>query len=95
MNPISKILNKILQPPLWDKWSGVHLLGGILLAKVGLWLYGVKLYAVLLVLVIALAWELYEWLIEYIDPYGSITRWLINTVSDIVIAVLGAIIVVM
>ena len=47
-----------------DHWTSYHLAAGAFICKVAQWLGASDLWAVLLVVIIGLAWEIYEWFVE-------------------------------
>ena len=58
------------------------------IAKVAQWLGASDLWAVLWVLIIGIAWEIFEYFVEGTEEtYGSVERWAWNTASDIVVEV--------
>ena len=67
-------------------WSFWHLLGGLFLSKVFMW-YGFEgLDVVMLVLFMALLWEVIEWKFENYKPYGSLRAWAEDSFLDVFIA---------
>ena len=60
---------------------------GAFICKVALWCGLSNTKAVLMVVVIGVAWEILEWCVEGTEPYGSKERWLNNTISDLVVEI--------
>ena len=86
MNPVSKVIQKFIQPPWIDKWTSVHMAAGAVICKAALWCGASDLYAVALVFGIGVAWEVMEWIVEDgWKPYGSRSNWIKNTISDLVV----------
>ena len=68
-----------------------HLAAGLFIAKVAQWLGASDLWAVLWVLIIGIAWEIFEVYVEGTEEtYGTKQRWAINTASDIFVEVAAA-----
>ena len=56
--------------------------------KVAQWLGASDLWAVLWVLIIGIAWEIFEYFVEGTEEtYGTVEKWAWNTASDIVVEV--------
>ena len=70
-----------------DHWTAIHMAAGAFICKVALWCGASALWAVLLVAIIGIAWEVLEWVIERWRPYGSKQKWLHNTISDLVVEI--------
>ena len=70
-----------------DYWTAVHMAMGAFICKVAQWLGASDLWAVLWVVIIGVAWEVLEWLVENWKPYGTKRIWLNNTISDLVVEV--------
>tara|TARA_R100001530_G_scaffold48661_1_gene36510 strand:- start:207 stop:494 length:288 start_codon:yes stop_codon:yes gene_type:complete len=66
-----------------DHWTSYHLAAGAFICKVAQWLGASDLWAVLLVVIIGLAWEIYEWFVESYELYGGKSRWAWNTAADL------------
>ena len=80
-----KILHKIVNPPYFDKWTSIHMAAGAFICKVCLWLGFSAWEAVFTVAMIGLLWEVAEWHVEGLQPYGSFHDWFRNTMSDLVV----------
>ena len=70
-----------------DYWTAVHMAAGAFICKVAQWLGASDLWAVLWVVIIGVAWEVLEWIVEGWKPYGTKRVWLNNTISDLVVEV--------
>jgi hypothetical protein len=77
-----------------NTWVWFHILAGAVGAKVAnVWLNG--WWAVLIVLLGAIVWEIYEYNICDIEKvYGSRIRWFYDSLGDVLGAVVAALIVV-
>ena len=61
---------------------------GLFIAKVSQWLGASDLWAVLWVLIIGIAWEIFEYFVEGTEEtYGTVEKWAWNIASDIVVEV--------
>ena len=86
--PISKFVNWQLSTGQLDHWTSYHIAAGLAIAKIAQWLGSSDLWAVLWVLIIGVAWEIFEYIIEGTEEtYGTVERWAWNTASDIVVEV--------
>ncbi len=82
-------------------WGWFHLLAGGSIAKfANIWIPG--LISILIVLVVALIWECVEFFIECKGSleivkkiYGSVEKWIYDSIGDVILAVLCAILVVL
>jgi len=84
----NKILTWLEDHSLWDRWSGTHAMVGAFLAW-ALSFFCVPSSVFLIVLAIAIVWEVYEVFVDGIKrTYGTVSRWALNTGSDIVYAML-------
>ena len=70
-----------------DYWTAVHMAMGAFICKVAQWLGASDLWAVLWVVIIGVAWEALEWIVENWRPYGTKRVWLNNTISDLVVEI--------
>ena len=70
-----------------DHWTAVHMAAGAFICKVAQWLGASDLCAVLWVVIIGVAWEVLEWVVENWKPYGTKRKWLNNTISDLVVEI--------
>ena len=72
-------------------WSFWHLLGGVFLTKVFMWLGWQGLDVIVLVFSMAIIWEMIEWKIENWKPYGSLRAWAEDTLMDLFLAIMVSI----
>ena len=70
-----------------DYWTAVHMAMGAFICKVSQWFGASDLWAVLWVVIIGVAWEVLEWIVENWKPYGTKRVWLHNTISDLVVEI--------
>ena len=69
-----------------DYWTAVHMAMGAFICKVAQWLGASDLWAVLIVLIIGVLWEVYEVIAEGThEVYGTKQKWMNNTISDLVV----------
>ena len=74
-----------------DHWTAVHMAAGAFICKAALWLGASDLWAVLWVLIIGVAWEIFEYFVEGTEEtYGTKKKWAYNTASDIFVEVAAA-----
>jgi len=83
-SPLVKIAN------LFNKWSVFHAGAGLVLAKIGMMLRFDKVNILYMVLIIALVWEMIEYIIENWRVYGSVEAWRTDTLMDIILAMVFA-----
>ena len=86
-SPISKFVNWQLSTGQLDHWTSYHIAAGLAIAKIAQWLGSSDLWAVLWVLIIGIAWEIFEYIIEDWRVYGSKKKWAWNTAADIIVEV--------
>ena len=82
-SPLSKLVSWQQRTAQLDGWTAYHLAAGAFLCKIFQWCGWSDLWCVLGVLIVGIAWEVFEWYIENYKPYGTKERWLYNTLSDI------------
>ena len=82
-----KFFNYLTQNGWLDHWTAVHMAAGAFICKVSLWCGLSSLNAVLAVVVVGVAWEILEWVVEGAKPYGSNIRWRNNTLSDLIVEI--------
>ena len=70
-----------------DHWTAVNMAAGAFICKVAQWCGASDLWAVLWVVIIGIAWEVLEWVVESWRPYGSKQKWLNHTISDLVVEI--------
>ena len=87
-NPLTKLYQWQLSSGQLDGWTSYHLAAGLFIAKVAQWLGATDLWAVLWVLIIGVAWEIFEVYIEGMEEtYGTRKKWAWNTAADIIVEV--------
>ena len=87
-NPFTKFVSWTIEKGALDHWTAYHIAAGLFIAKVAQWLGASDLWAVLWVLIIGIAWEIFEYIIEGTEEtYGTVEKWAWNTASDIVVEV--------
>ena len=89
-NPFNGLVKWQIESGQLDHWTSYHLAAGLFIAKVAQWLGASDLWAVLWVLIIGIAWEVFEWIIEDWQPYGSKKKWAYNTGADIFVETAAA-----
>tara|TARA_R100001443_G_scaffold3476_2_gene10898 strand:+ start:14737 stop:15027 length:291 start_codon:yes stop_codon:yes gene_type:complete len=85
--PFNKIVQWQLDSGQLDHWTSYHIAAGLAIAKIAQWLGSSDLWAVLWVLIIGIAWEIFEYIIEDWRVYGSKKKWAWNTAADIIVEV--------
>ena len=89
-NPLNGLYRCQLETGQLDGWTSYHLAAGLFIAKVAQWLGASDLWAVLWVLIIGIAWEIFEWFVENYKPYGTKKKWAYNTGADIFVETAAA-----
>jgi hypothetical protein len=90
-NPLATFYSWQVSSGALDGWTSYHLAAGLFIAKVAQWLGSSDLWAVLWVLIIGIAWEIFEVYVEGTEEtYGTKKRWAINTASDVFVEVAAA-----
>ncbi len=84
-SPISKLVEWQIKTGQLDGWTAYHLGAGAFFCKIFQWLNWSDLWCVLGVLILGIAWEIFEWIVEDYKPYGTKKIWAYNTMADIVI----------
>ena len=85
-SPLARLVQWQQRTGQLDGWTSYHLAAGAFLCKVFQWLNFSDLWCVLGVLIVGIAWEVFEWIIENYEPYRTKERWAYNTMADIVVA---------
>ena len=79
-SPIAKFVNWQLSSGQLDHWTSYHIAAGLFIAKVAQWLGCSDLWAVLWVVIIGVAWEIFEYFVEGTEEvYGTKKKWAYNT----------------
>ena len=87
-SPLNKIVQWQLDTGQLDHWTSYHIAAGLFIAKVAQWLGSSDFMAVMWVLIIGIAWEVFEYFVEGTEEtYGTVSKWAWNTASDIVVEV--------
>ena len=84
-SPISKLVEWQIKTGQLDGWTAYHLGAGVFFCKIFQWLNWSDLWCVLGVLILGIAWEIFEWIVEDYKPYGTKKIWAYNTMADIVV----------
>jgi|TARA_Y100000034_G_C6558487_1_gene241597 F0F1-type ATP synthase membrane subunit a len=82
-----KLVSYLTENGWLDHWTAVHMVAGAIICKVALWFGCSALWAVLWVVIIGVAWEVLEYFVEGVEPYGSEEKWINNTASDLIVEV--------
>ena len=86
-NPIATLVNWQIKTGQLDVWTAYHIAAGIFIAKIADLLGQSDFWCVMWVVIIGILWEVFEWIVENWRPYGTKKKWLINTVSDLVVEI--------
>ena len=69
-----------------DHWTATHMACGAFICKIAQWCGASDVWAVLIVLIIGVLWEVYEVIVEgTAEVYGTKQKWMNNTISDLVV----------
>ena len=83
-----KYVSYLIENGWLDHWTAVHMAAGAFICKVALWCGVSSLGAVLWVVAIGVAWEVFEYIVEGTEEtYGTKQRWLNNTLSDLIVEI--------
>ena len=87
-NPLATFYSWQVNSGALDGWTYYKIAAGLFIAKIAQWLGASDLWAVLWVLIICIAWEIFEVYVEGTEEtYGTKQRWAINTASDVFVEV--------
>ena len=87
-SPIAKFVNWQLSSGQLDHWTSYHIAAGLFIAKVAQWLGCSDLWAVLWVVIIGVAWEIFEYFVEGTEEvYGTKKKWAYNTGADLLVEI--------
>ena len=90
-NPIAKFYQWQLSSGALDGWTSYHLAAGLFIAKVAQWLGATDFWAVMWVVIIGVAWEIFEVYVEGTEEtYGTKERWAWNTGTDLFVEIAAA-----
>ena len=67
----SKLVKCQLESRQLDHCTSYHIAAGIFIAKIAEWLGATDFWCVMWVVIIGIAWEIFEWIIEDWRVYGS------------------------
>ena len=84
-SPLTKLVQWQLRTGQLDGWTAYHIGAGAFFCKIFQWLNFSALWCVLGVLILGIAWEVFEWIIENYKPYITKEKWAYNTMADIVV----------
>lgn len=63
-NPIAKFVQWQLSTGALDHWTSYHIAAGLFIAKIAQWLGATNFWAVMSVVIIGVAWEIFEYIVE-------------------------------
>jgi len=90
-NPIAKFYQWQVSSGALDGWTSYHLAAGLFIAKVAQWLGATDFWAVMWVVIIGVAWEIFEVYVEGTEEtYGTKKRWAYNTGADLFVEIAAA-----
>ena len=84
-NPLIKLYSWQISTGQLDGWTAYHIGAGAFFCKVFQWIGLSDFWCVLGVLILGIAWEIFEWIIENWKPYGTKKKWAYNTMADIIV----------
>ena len=84
-SPLTKLVHWQLRTGQLDGWTAYHIGAGAFFCKIFQWLNFSDLWCVLGVLILGIAWEVFEWIIENYKPYVTKEKWAYNTMADIIV----------
>ena len=86
-NPLAKFYSWQVNIGALDGWTSYHLAAGLFIAKVAQWLGASDFWAVMWVVIIGIAWEIFEYIVEgTAETYGTVERWAWNTATDLFVS---------
>ena len=93
MNPITRFLMPFINT-FFNKFTGVHFFGNMIIVWSLKWFMD-PLSAFTVTFLIAITWEIYEYITEGIKPYGTADAWLKDTTNDLLVCLMvcGAILI--
>ncbi len=90
-NPIAKFYQWQLSSGALDGWTSYHLAAGLFIAKIAQWLGSTDFMAVMWVVIIGVAWEIFEYIVEGTEEtYGTKKKWAWNTATDLFVEIAAA-----
>ena len=71
-----------------DHWTATHMAAGAFICKVAQWCGASDLWAVLWVVILGVAWEIFEVYVEGTEEtYGTKKKWAYNTGADLLVEI--------
>ena len=90
-NPLAKFYSWQVNSGALDGWTSYHLAAGLFIAKVAQWLGATDFWAVMWVVIIGVAWEIFEYFVEGTEEtYGTKEKWAWNTETDLFVEIAAA-----
>ena len=86
-NPLIKLYSWQVSTGQLDGWTAYHIGAGAFFCKIFQWIGLSDLWCVLGVLILGIAWEIFEWIIENWKPYGTKKKWAYNTGADLLVEI--------
>tara|TARA_B110000977_G_C10690913_1_gene343428 strand:- start:69 stop:362 length:294 start_codon:yes stop_codon:yes gene_type:complete len=87
-NPLVRLYQWQISSGQLDGWTSYHIGAGLLIAKLAQWVGCSDLWAVLWVVIIGVAWEIFEYFVEGTDrTYGTKKKWAYNTGADLIVEI--------
>ena len=82
-NPLATFYSWQVSSGALDGWTSYHIAAGAFICKIAQWLGASDFWCVMIVFIIGVMWEIFEWIVENWRPYGTKQKWAINTASDL------------
>mgnify|MGYP003129368112 FL=1 len=82
-SPLAKLVSWQQRTGQLDGWTAYHLAAGAFFCKIFQWFSWSPFWCVMGVLILGIAWEIFEWVIENYQPYKTKRAWAYNTLSDV------------
>ena len=90
-NPIATFYSWQVNSGALDGWTSYHLAAGLFIAKIAQWLGSSDFWAVMWVVIIGVAWEIFEYFVEGTEEtYGTKQKWAWNTGTDLFVEIAAA-----
>lgn len=87
-SPFTKLVNWQLESGQLDHWTSYHIAAGIFIAKIAEWLGQTDFWCVMWVVIIGVAWEIFEYIVEGTEEtYGTKKKWAYNTGADLLVEI--------
>jgi len=82
------IVNYLTSNGWLDHWTATHMAEGAFICKVAQWCGASDLWAVLWVVILGVAWEIFEVYVEGTEEtYGTKKKWAYNTGADLLVEI--------